>query len=151
MLHRRAYPRYWEWSDQYEVIGMLGGVVRTVFGWPLHVGPGTSARSVRNFGCQANGAECLRLACSLATEAGIEVCAPVHDAILVGGPVEEAEDVVARARAAMDEASRVVLGGRVLRIKHQVIKYPDRLLDDKTRPMWDRTMARLDAIDPERK
>jgi hypothetical protein len=32
--------------------------------------------------CGANGAEMLRLACCLATERGIEVCAPVHDAIL---------------------------------------------------------------------
>ena len=35
---------------------------------------------------QANGAEMLRLACCLATERGIEVCAPVHDAVLICAP-----------------------------------------------------------------
>ena len=60
---------------------------------------------------QANGAEMLRLACCLATERGIEVCAPVHDAFLICAPLDRLEADVARMRAAMAEASRVVLGG----------------------------------------
>jgi DNA polymerase-1 len=30
----------------------------------------------------------LRLACSMATERGIEVAAPVHDAVLIVAPIE---------------------------------------------------------------
>ena len=44
---------------------------------------------------QANGAEMLRLACCFATEEGIAVCAPVHDAILIEAPVEEIDHIVA--------------------------------------------------------
>ena len=32
---------------------------------------------------QGNGAEMLRLACSLATERGVTVIAPVHDALMI--------------------------------------------------------------------
>jgi DNA polymerase I len=43
---------------------------------------------LRNFPAQANAAEMLRLACCLTTEAGIEVCAPVHDAMLICAPLD---------------------------------------------------------------
>jgi hypothetical protein len=49
---------------------------------------------------QANGAEMLRLACCLATERGIEVCAPVHDAILICAPLDRLDDDVAGMRGA---------------------------------------------------
>ena len=57
--------------------------LHTVFGWHVHVGEQSNPRSLRNFPMQANGAEMLRLACCFATERGIEVCAPVHDAVLI--------------------------------------------------------------------
>ena len=59
---------------------------------------------------QANGAEMMRIACCLATERGIDVCAPVHDALLIEGPAGEIYDVVAATRTAMADASRMVLG-----------------------------------------
>jgi hypothetical protein len=62
---------------------MLHGTLHTVFGWCVHVGEAANPRSLRNFPMQANGAEMLRLACCLATECGIEVCAPIHDAVLI--------------------------------------------------------------------
>ena len=55
---------------------------------------------------QANGAEMLRLACCLATERGIEVCAPVHDAILICAPLDRIEADVVAAQAAMGEAAQ---------------------------------------------
>ena len=78
---------------------------------------GSNARptSLRNFPVQANGAEILRLVCCLATERGIPVCAPVHDALLVEGPEDEIETVVFQTQCAMWEASEIVLGGFPLR------------------------------------
>lgn len=37
---------------------------------------------------QANGAEMMRIAVINAVEAGIEVCMPVHDALLIHAPLE---------------------------------------------------------------
>ena len=78
--------------------GHAGRPLRTVFGWPVHVEAGANPRSLRNFPMQANGAEMLRLACCLATERGIRVCAPVHDALLVEARAEDIDAVVARPR-----------------------------------------------------
>jgi hypothetical protein len=62
---------------------MLTGALPTVFGWTLHIDTKPNERSVRNFPMQANGAEMLRLALCMATEEGLEVCAPIHDAVLI--------------------------------------------------------------------
>jgi hypothetical protein len=73
---------------------MATGQICTVFGWPLHVEPPVNVRSLRNFPMQANGAEMLRLACSFATERGVRVAAPVHDALLIEAPLDELENAV---------------------------------------------------------
>ena len=93
---------------------------------------------------QANGAEMLRLACCLATERGIEVCAPVHDAVLICAPLERLEDDVAAMRAVLAEASRVVLNGFELGTDVSITRYPDRYMDGRGRVMWDRVMGLLD-------
>jgi DNA polymerase-1 len=100
----------------------------TVFGWRVHVGPDTNPRSLRNFPMQGNGSEMLRLACCLATEAGLEVYAPVHDAVLIAAPLDRLEADVARMRAAMAEASRVVLADFELRTEAKIIRWPDRYM-----------------------
>ena len=100
-------------------------------------------------GIEANGAEMLRLACCLATEMGVNVVAPIHDAVMVEGPIDLIDDIVARTQAAMVEASEVVLDGFRLRTDAKIVKYPDRLLDDKTRPMWDRILGVLEQVDPD--
>ena len=44
---------------------------------------------------QANAAEMMRLAACFATESGIEVCAPVHDAFLICAPLERFDGDIA--------------------------------------------------------
>jgi hypothetical protein len=73
---------------------------------------------------QANGAEMLRLACCLGTERGIEVCAPVHDAVLICAPLDRLEADVARTQEAMREASRIVLDGFELGTDARIVRYP---------------------------
>jgi DNA polymerase I len=79
----------------------------------------------------------LRLACCEATEGGILVCAPVHDAILVEGPADQIEEVAAEAQSAMQRASEVVLAGFPLRTEAKVVTYPERYMDDRGQVMWD--------------
>jgi hypothetical protein len=144
-MHREAYPKFWRWSDAAVDYAMLHNRLSTVFGWTLHVGPETKARSLRNFVMQAGGAEMLRLACCLATERGIEVCAPVHDALLVGGPADQIDEDVTRTQAAMREASEIVLDGFALRSDAKVVRWPERYMDDRGQGMWDRVMRLLPA------
>jgi hypothetical protein len=129
--------------------GMLTGRLRTVFGWTVRVGADANPRSLRNFPMQANGAEMLRLACCLATERGIVVCAPVHDALLVEGPADGIEGVVAGTQWAMREASELVLPGFPLRTDAKVVRHPGRYVDERGRRMWETVLALLGGPDTE--
>jgi DNA polymerase I-like protein with 3'-5' exonuclease and polymerase domains len=142
-LHRQTYPRYWAWSDSAVSHAMLLGGLHTVFGWRVHVGPDANTRSLANFPMQANGAEMLRLACCEATEGGLLVCAPVHDALLVEGPADSIEEVVARTQAVMGRASEMVLSGFPLRTEAKVVRHPDRYMDERGRQMWETVMGLL--------
>src|SRR5262249_14482032 len=82
-LHKQTYNRYWQWSDAIAATAQRDGKLTVTFGWTVHAGPSINYRSLRNFPIQANGAEMLRIACILAVERGIKVCAPVHDALLI--------------------------------------------------------------------
>jgi DNA polymerase I len=117
---------------------MLTGSLHTVFGWHVHVGEMSNPRSLRNFPMQSNGAEMMRLAACLATERGVEVCAPVHDAFLICAPLDRLGEDVAAMRAAMAEASRIVLGGFELGTDVSVTRWPNRYMDSRGRVMWDR-------------
>jgi len=142
-LHRTTYPTFWKWSDGAVNHAMLRGWLQTVFGWRMHVGPRANPRSLANFPMQGNGAEMMRLACCLATERGISVCCPVHDALLVEGPAAEIETVVAATQQAMAEASRHVLDGFTLRTDAKVVCHPDRYMDSRGRRMWKTVMGIL--------
>ncbi len=131
-----AYPVYTEWARQVVDAGLLGGRLATVFGWQLHVGPKARPTSLRNFPMQANGAEMLRLACCLATEQGISVCAPVHDALLIESAASEIDDAVAAARTVMASASSLVLDGLEVLAGAEVVRWPDRYADPRGAVMW---------------
>jgi DNA polymerase-1 len=85
-LHHETYRRFWSWSDRVVDHAILAGSLHTVFGWRIQLSQDVNPRSLRNYPMQANGAEMLRLACCLGTEQGIEVGAPVHDAVLICAP-----------------------------------------------------------------
>jgi hypothetical protein len=146
-LHRETYRVFWRCSDQMLDYAMLTGSVHTVFGWRVQVPPDANERSLRNFPMQANGAEMLRLACCLATERGIEVCAPVHDAVLIAAPLDRLEADIISMQDAMCEASRVVLGGFELTTDTAVFRHPDRYMDERGKIMWDKVMRLLDLAE----
>jgi DNA polymerase-1 len=141
--HHEVFRPFWRWSDAAVDQAMLHGSIHTVFGWHIHVGENPNPRSLRNFPVQANGAEMLRIACCLATERGVEVCAPVHDAVLICAPLERLEADIASTQAAMAEASRAVLVGFELRTDVSTTRYPDHYMDPRGAVMWDRVTKLL--------
>lgn len=144
----KAFPVFWEWAAHTTDVGELQGQLRTVFGWTMRVALDTRPNTLRNFPMQANGAEMLRLACSLATERGITVCAPVHDALLVEADTAELVDVVEATRKAMGEAARTVLGGFEIDTDAVTVCWPGRYMDeDRGRGMWETVMRLLDKFD----
>lgn len=145
-LHRQVYPTYWRWSQAAVDYAMLYGRIFTAFGWELQVRGDVNVRSVANFPIQANGAEMLRIACILATERGIRICAPVHDAILIEAPAAEIQEHVAVASDAMTEASRIVLDGFELRSDVKTVIHPDRYMDGRGQGMWDAVWETVDQL-----
>ena len=143
--HRETYRQFWRWSDAAVDHAVLTGSISTTFGWPLHVGPNFNPRSLRNFPCQANGAEMLRLAACFATEQGIEVCALIHDAVLICAPLDRLDADVERMRACMAKASCVVLDGFELRTDVHLVRYPDHYSDPRGVVMWERVMRLIAA------
>jgi len=146
-MHHETYRVFWHWSDAAVEEAMLNGSLHTVFGWRVQVPAASNERSLRNFPMQANGAEMLRLACCLATERGIEVCAPVHDAVLICAPFEDLEEDVAQMQDAMREASQMVLKGFELGTDAKLIRYPDRYMDERGELMWKRVTGLVDRLE----
>ncbi len=151
-LHRqlkKVYDQFQQWSRRVVNTGLLRRELSTYFGWRVSVVEGTKTTTLQNFPAQAHGAEMLRLACCLITEGGIELCCPIHDAVLIEAGVGEIDAAVARTRHHMSEASRAVLGGFEVRTDAEVIRFPDRYMDPRGERMWELMMELKSSGVPE--
>jgi DNA polymerase-1 len=145
-LHRQTYRTFWAWSDATQDEAILNGKLWTTFGWEIRVKGQVNARSLRNFPMQGNGAEMLRIACIFLTEAGIRICAPVHDAVLIELPIVGLEEGIAKAQGLMQQASSAVLGDFELGSDAKIICYPDRYMDERGEVMWNTVMGLIQKI-----
>jgi hypothetical protein len=94
-----------------------------------------------NFPMQANGAEMMRIAAIAASEAGINVCAPIHDAFLIEAPLSQLDDRVAEMRELMSRAGQAVTGGLDIRTDAEVIRFPNRYMDERGKAMWEKVIG----------
>jgi hypothetical protein len=92
IMHRKVYKQFWDWSDNLYNLTINRNRLNTVFGWQLIVPADLNPRSVRNFPMQANAAEMLRIACILMVKNGIQLCAPIHDAVLIEATEDNIEE-----------------------------------------------------------
>ena len=78
----------------------------------------------------------MRIACILAVERGIKLCAPIHDALLIEAPFEQIDAEIVRLKECMAEASEAVLGdGKVCRVDPEIVRFPDRFKDEHGQDM----------------
>jgi DNA polymerase-1 len=147
--HRETYRRFWIWADENKDRGLLGLPLETCFGWRIQATDGVvKANTFLNWPMQAHGAEMMRIACCLAVERGIKLCAPIHDALLIEAPIGQIETDVATLKQCMADASEMVLGqGRVCRVDAEIVCYPDRYMDENGATMWRQVMEILDEIE----
>jgi DNA polymerase I len=146
--HRDTYRKFWKWADANKDRGLLGLPLETCFGWQIQATEGAvKANTFLNWPMQAHGAEMMRIACCLAVERGIKLCAPIHDALLIEAPIDQIDADVAALKQCMADASKLVLGqGRVCRVDAEIIRYPDRFMDENGAAMWEQVMGILDEI-----
>ena len=87
----------------------------------------------------------MRIAAIAATEAGIQVCAPVHDAFLIAAPLDRLEADITAMRDMMTKAGRAVTGGLDIRTDAEIVRWPDRYKDERGRAMWEKVMSLLEG------
>jgi hypothetical protein len=156
--HHETYSTFWRWSDAVLDTAMTTNSLHTAFGWHIHIGENPNPLSLRNFLMQGNGAEMLRIGTCLGTERGVEVCAPIHDAVLLCAPLDRLESDIAIMRQAMADSLRAVLDGFEIGTDcpefdeagkpiefPQIIRYPNRYMDERGAVMWAKVLDLLDA------
>lgn len=143
-LHRRAYPEYWRYVDAVLETAQFERCVWTALDWRLNDAHLQSVNTIRNFPMQATCGDILRLASCLTTEAGLEVVAPFHDALLLHVPLDEVDSALEFTRRAWARASGALLGGFELasdiRREKAVFAYPDRYVDGREVDLFEKAI-----------
>jgi DNA polymerase I-like protein with 3'-5' exonuclease and polymerase domains len=145
-LHKHTYRRFWWWVEDTLANGLFAGELRTAFGWRRLVTPDPNIRSLQNWPVQSTAAEMMRAAAIAATEVGIAVAAPVHDAFLIAAPPDRLAADVQAMRAIMAAAGEVVIGIPV-RVDAKIVLPPDRYMDERGLGTWDKVMGLLRAVE----
>lgn len=142
--HRELFSVFWAWVRGVQDAACLGAPIRTPYAWARQVKPGQrelNRRSFQNFPAQASSGDMLRLAVSALTEGGIDVCCPIHDAVLVECDLADVTAVMQRAAGIMCDASELVLGkGYVIRVDASVVPWLGRYHDGAAGTLWTRIM-----------
>ncbi len=146
-LHKEIFPDYWKWSQAVVDYAVTSGTLFSTLGWSLSISGTANPRSLANWPVQTNGAEILRLGVILIVEAGIKVCCPVHDAILIEAPLERLDEDIHIAQQLMQQAGEMVLGGFKLRTDVDRVCYPDRYMDERGEMMWEKVMKLIGIKD----
>src|SRR5262245_14050796 len=116
--------------------------MRTAFDWRRRGCESARPTELMNWPIQSTGTHLMQAVCIAATEAGIEVACPVHDAFLIVSELNRLDHDVAQMRAIMKRASGVVTGGLQIRVDCKVVR-AGRYMDERGRAMWDRIMELL--------
>jgi DNA polymerase I-like protein with 3'-5' exonuclease and polymerase domains len=144
--HKRLYPRFWQWRDAQVLNAMVNRRIESVFGWPLHISSSPNKRTLVNFGCQAGGADMLRLATMRLCAAGIVPSMLVHDGILL--EVHDREQIE-HAIEIMRAAGRDVCNGFEVDVDTDQLLRPGQRYADKravAKEMWATIMDVLEAV-----
>ena len=111
-FHKQVFPQYWEWLTKVENIYQSRIPICTRDGWYLFC-DNPSIPSVTNCPVQGNGAAILRRGIFHCHNAGLEVIAPLHDAIYVEHNEKQTKEIRECLSACMDKAVEDILRGAV--------------------------------------
>jgi DNA polymerase I len=150
-LHKRTYPRFWQWRAEKVQTAMLERRIESVFGWPLRISVSPNKRTLYNFPMQSGGAEMLRLAAWRLCEAGIVPIMLIHDGVLFE---ETNPEKIEHAKEIMLQAGRDVCDGFEIGVDEDQRLIGGARYHDKrpvAQKMWRTIMAALEAVGAMRK
>ena len=148
--HRMTYRIFWKWAEANQMRALMGEPLATPLGWKLQLrnDPDPNDRSLLNWPMQSTGADIMRLAACMLTEADIEVCCPVHDAFLIRFSLVDEADTIAQTIRLMVDASAIVMGdGYACRVDADIVRYPDRYMDERGEKMFSTITRLLDTLE----
>jgi hypothetical protein len=122
--HRQIYPTFHRWLADRVAQARFDRRIESSFGWPMVVTGNTTRRQLLNYPAQSGGADAMRIATIAATEAGIRVAAPVHDAFWVLAPVDRTQETIEHMRELMTRAGAAVTGGLPIEVEVAAIITP---------------------------
>ena len=130
LMFREVYHVYFNWIESIIAGATATGYLSTEYGWQRFIKSFTKkykdgrrkdiGRSLLNWPVQSNGADVLRQAMVDLTNNHFEVCALVHDAVLLQIPIPEFKQRLDEAKQIMVGASIKVVGGPI-RVDHEEI------------------------------
>tara|TARA_R110000824_G_scaffold357995_4_gene545543 strand:- start:2821 stop:4203 length:1383 start_codon:yes stop_codon:yes gene_type:complete len=114
--YKELYKVYFNWIDDRSNHALMYGFISSSLGWDRRFAKNAfiNPRSLMNWSIQAESAEVLRNALIRLIDAGIKVCAMVHDAFLIECPVPEHKDQIRVAKQCMIDAARYIVGGTIM-------------------------------------
>jgi hypothetical protein len=99
--------------------------------------------SALNFPVQATGSEILRATVIRLAAEGFDVCATLHDSVLVALDLEDWEERLNRLEFVMTEATRPLLDGHGVSVESKVLMPGERYLEEKGRETWEFMASKL--------
>jgi DNA polymerase-1 len=153
-IHKARYHVFWEWVADVQVQVSVGLPLQTKFGWtwkPPRDGNGRlefNPRRAQNWLPQSMCGEILRLASVYLVAQGVKVLAPIHDALLVEGTVDQAEALADIVRQAWHDAAVAVIG-IPLKADTKILRPGERYVDNRGVETWASVMELLDTLDQE--
>jgi hypothetical protein len=135
-LHHDRYDAYWEWSNRKLQHAFDEGELVARDGWRCGINTQSSIFTARNWLIQANAAAIFRYAGLLMRCLGIQVIAPVHDAVLIEADVDQLTCEVARATECLERASRRFLAGLTLKVDVKYVYPGERFADKRGEQIW---------------
>ena len=132
---RQIFRRLFAWSDHKAQRAVTCKTLTTQLGWTIRFRPGTSTKSPertgRNFCVQGSAADMMRLLMIRVSEAGVAICAAIHDGFLFECDERNVEQTLAIIKAAMDKSALDLIGATIP-FKLKVFRSSERYSEGKT-------------------
>jgi DNA polymerase family A len=131
--HLQTYSTFHRWRDDVAAQAKFDRKIESVYGWPMAVVGSTRHNTLLNYKVQASGADAMRIAAIAATEAGIVVCAPVHDSFWIMVPDDQVAGTVDLMIEIMRKAGEAV-AGIPIEVEVKAVVTSDSNLGDSRKP-----------------
>jgi hypothetical protein len=104
----------------------------------------SSTLSALNFPVQGTGSEILRATVIRLAAEGFEICATLHDSVMVELDLGDWQARLRHLEFVMTESTRPLLGGHGVTVESKVLMPGERYLEEKGRGTWEFMSEKLD-------